>query len=459
MIEWTEVCNRAVAVITAVFMGLIGCAVVAVTVVHAPVPALALALGGVAIVMLLARPPIAVAVLVASFYFEGYLSKGVGELTVSKGIGLLAFGAWLVGWLLGRRPIYWDSALMLLAIFLALMIPSVAGAQNASVAVVEASRYVNFAVLFFLVIQVSRADPRSTHLLVNVAVTAATGSATIGLFNFLSGRTNRANGPVMDPNDFGFLLASTLPLAIHVAMTATGMWRRRAAAVAVAILSVTLLATLSRTSIVGLVGAGLWLIAARRVRLRWLVAALGAILVLGLGANFAFHGRVQTALTQKNHVASSNVSSRLTFYRVAIEEFRTSPLFGVGPANFQVRYPEFDATFDPQQGSYTTHNAYLNVLADLGLPSCIVFVSFLALGWRRASRKPTGDGRSLQTSIAAGYLVALIGSMFLTEQFYAPLWLLSALASTISAIPDDVPSDIDIASVPGSMSRGASMTA
>jgi O-antigen ligase len=81
----------------------------------------------------------------------------------------------------------------------------------------------------------------------------------------------------------------------------------------------------------------------------------------------------------------------------------------------------------------TTHNAYLNVLAELGIVGTSMFVGFLIVSWRslrqRFPAQPELD--LLMGALAAGFVVALVGSLFMTEQFYPPLWFLAALGALL----------------------------
>ena len=422
--EWTK--------FVAVAMGLGLAAGAAIGAVDAPAVTLAAAAALTCVAVLLRRPVLAAALLVASFYFDSYLAQGAGILTFGKAIGAVAVAAWVLQWVLRGVPVVGDWTFWLLAVLAALILASSAGALDSSQALLVGSRYFQFFILYFLVVQVAAsrtsdvADP--VGALIDVAVLAATVSALIGLIRFLSGTVHRANGPLQDANDYAFLLASTLPLVIYRARSAKGRPARLLFTASLCLLSVTLFATLSRTAAVGLGTAAVWTLATHRLKARW-VAALGLTFAAVAAALFlASPNTVRVALNQKQHVAQQNVANRLTFYRVALEEFRTSPLFGVGPGNFQVRYPEFTQDFSFQSGAYTTHNAYLNVLADLGLPACLLFVAFVVGSWLRL-RCVTGDerGDARQTAIAAGFVVAAVGSLFLTEQFYSPLWLLPAL--------------------------------
>jgi putative inorganic carbon (hco3(-)) transporter len=378
---------------------------------------------------------LAVSLLVASSYFEGYLAIGVGLLTVSKLVGALAMVAWFLAWSRGRQtiatvPLFWPVAGLAAWILL-----SLAMAYDQSAAVVFASRYLMFFALVFLVVQTVDGQLSRATQLAAVAVASAAVAALIGLWNFFGG-AERAIGPVEDPNDFGFLLAVTAPLAMHQFQIALRPARRCAAALALGLILAGTLATFSRGAIVGLALAGAFSLLTRRLRTRWALLFLASALLIAGGANLLQPQTVDNALTRKQHVAQTNVNTRLIAWEVALDEFGSSPLLGVGPGNFEKRYIEFGLPPTSEGGPITTHNAYLNVLAELGLPGLLLFLGYLAVSWGLLRRRIPDDlaANAFRSSLAAGFVIALVGSMFLTEQYYAPLWLLPALSATLVSV-------------------------
>jgi putative inorganic carbon (hco3(-)) transporter len=378
---------------------------------------------------------LAVSLLVASFYFEGYPTIGLGFLTAAKLVGVLAMAAWFLAWSSGRQAIVTVELFWPVAGLAAWILLSLAMAYDQSAAIVVASRYLMFFVLVFLVVQTVDGRLSRATQLAAVAVASAAVAALIGLLSFFLGGADRATGPLEDPNDFGFLLAVTVPLAMHQFQIALGPPRRFAAALALALILAGTLATFSRGAIVGLAVAGAFSLLTRRLRARWaLLFLVGALLIAGT-ANLLQPQTVGDALTRKQHIAQSNVNERLVAWRIALDEFGSSPLLGVGPGNFERRYIEF-GLHTTEAGPVTTHNAYLNILAELGLPGLVLFLGYLAVSWRVLRHRIRDDpaANAFRSSLAAGFVVALVGSMFLTEQYYAPLWLLPALGATLARV-------------------------
>ena len=181
------------------------------------------------IVVLLCRLDLVVALLAADFFFNAYLNHGAGIITIDKVIGALAVAAWLLDWVLNRRPILVNRQLWVLGAFLAWTAISIAGAISEKAALVTSLRYLIFITLYFLVIQMVRGERRRADVLLRVILVAAVAASIIGLVAFFSHHVTRASGPITDPNDFGFILASSVPLAIYQARWAATRWGKRSA--------------------------------------------------------------------------------------------------------------------------------------------------------------------------------------------------------------------------------------
>jgi O-antigen ligase len=400
------------------------------------VAALALILG---VGLLLFRLDLAVAVLAAGFYFNAYLNHGAGIVTIDKCLGAVAVLAWGLEWAVNRRRILGARQLWLIGAFLLWTGVSIFAARSDQAALVTSLRYLTFATLFFLVIQTVRGDRRKADVLVGVAVGAAAVASFIGLVAFFGQHLPRASGPIQDPNDFGFLLASTVPLAIYQVRWAASRWATAAWSVALALILTCTLVTFSRSALVGLAAASIWAVVAGRLRLRWLVAVLACLGVLAGVALLASPQLIQTALGQKSYVAQQNIDVRLGYYRVEWREFERNPISGVGPGNFVYRYYQYAPSagqglpFPSNVLTISGEQAYLVILAEQGAPGLALFLSYLALSWSDLRRRFPGDKRTdqLQAALAAGFVVACVGALFLAEQYYPPLWFLPAVAASL----------------------------
>ncbi len=429
---------------------LVGAAVLAVAVMMAvavgaaaiigkwPLPAVAgLAAAGV-LALLLFRLNLVVAVLAAGFYFNSYLAHGAGIVTVDKVIGALAVMAWGLQWAVNRRPIIWTRQLWLLVAFLLWTAVSFGVVVSEKAALVTSLRYLIFVTLFFLVIQTVRGDRRQADVLIHVVVAAAAVASVIALVAFFRHHVVQASGPLKDPNDFGFILASTLPLAIYEFRWGV-RWAKTLWGVALVLILVCTFATFSRSALTGLAVATLWALLTRRLRLRWVLIA-AACLAVAVGAVLLHSPRLLTAtLHQRAHVATANVNERIGFYWVELNEWEHYPVTGVGPGNFVYRYYQFapgagqSLPFPSNVLTISGEEAYLVILAEQGAVGLALFLCYLALSWADLRRRFPDDERSdhLQAALAAGFIVACVGALFLAEQYYPPLWFLPAIGASL----------------------------
>ncbi|MEA3020051.1 MAG: hypothetical protein QOI47_1575 [Actinomycetota bacterium] len=398
-----------------------------------PLLVLAAAVVGVGMWLLLPRLTLVTSLLASSFFFDDFLTERFGFWNPGKLLGVLAAGSLLVTWMSDHRPLVWSrQAVVLLGMSGSLLI-SFTFAREPGVAMQVGVRYVMFFALFFIALQAvrRRAD---VDWLIDVLVIAATVASLIGLFNFFFNGYARVSGPMTTPGDFGFVLGSTVPLTVYRAAVSRGAARALRIAAALVILAA-IIGTFARADIVGLTAAGAWVVISGRLRIRWVVVSLAAVALIGLTAYEVRPDLIENSLALKENVAQKNVDSRYGLWAVAVDEWQAAPIFGVGPGNYEVRFPEFKSPF--RQKVETTHNAYLNILAELGLLGLALFVVFLVQSWGAVRRRAVERQDDwLQTAIAAGFLVALVGALFMTEQFYPPLWFLAALGVALDHLRD-----------------------
>jgi O-antigen ligase len=416
-----------------------------------------LVLAGLALVVVLSlvlfRVEVAVAVLAATFFFNAYVNHGVGIFTIDKGIGLLALSAWVLDWTVNRRQIFVTRQMWLIGAFLLWTGLSIGVAVNDKPALVTSLRYLTFATLFFLVIQTVRGDRRRADALVSFVVAAAAVASLIGLIAFLDHHVARASGPIQDPNDFGFVLASSVPLAIYQVRWGATAWAKALWGVALVLILACTLATFSRDALTGLLVAGLWALLTRRLQLRWLLAVVAGAAAVGGVALLITPHLIQNDYDQKAHIAIKNINVRFGYYHVEFDEFAHNPITGVGPGNFVYRFYQYAPQVN-QDLPYPSHvltisgeEAYLVILAEQGAPGLALFLGYLALSWIDLRRRFPQNQRTdqLQGALAAGFVVAVVGALFLAEQYYPPLWFLPAVAASLASRRLDAdPEELDV---------------
>jgi O-antigen ligase len=377
-------------------------------------------------------PQFVVLILVASSFFENYLNKGIGLFSPAKALGALAVAVWGFAWLLRRCSVILTRQMLLLVGFGLAILVSFTVTINRTAAVQTSVRYLSFFLLFFIVVQAIAGDPAKAVRIVDAAVIGASLSAVVGLLIFLS-NGSRARGPLDDPNDFGFMLATAIPLVVYRMRTLTSPRLKFLTGAGLIAIVACAAATFSRGAAVGLAVTLVWLTATRRLRLRWVLATLAVAGIAGLVVLRLNIPLIKTALAQKQYIAGDNISSRITAWDITYHEWRLSPFVGIGVGNYLDRYWEFSAL--PTSG--TTHNAYLHVMAETGIFGLTFFLLFLAQGWLHLRQRPDGiddDVGVLRNHLAASFLTALVASLFLTEQFYSPLWLFPAIGAGLAVV-------------------------
>ena len=140
--------------------------------------------------------------------------------------------------------------------------------------------------------------------------------------------------------------------------------------------------------------------------------------------------------------ATANVDERVNYYRVELQEWEHYPLTGVGPGNFVYRFFQYapaagvSLPFPSNVLTISGEEAYLVILAEQGAVGLALFLGYLVLSWADLRRRFPADRRAdqLQMALAAGFVVACVGALFLAEQYYPPLWFLPAVGASLASL-------------------------
>ena len=195
----------------------------------------------------------------------------------------------------------------------------------------------------------------------------------------------------------------------------------------------------------GLAALALWAIVSGRVSVGGVLAGAAALVGVVLTALAFWSPLVNESVERKGKIAEQNTAARIAFWDAALRMSYDHPLVGVGPA----RYGEESQTYLGERPSQlekpAAHNSYLEIMAELGAPSLLAFLAYLAGSWallargRRLALAEGDDARvRLATALQAAFVVALVSAAFLSQQLALPLWLIGALAPAIAAAPATV---------------------
>jgi putative inorganic carbon (hco3(-)) transporter len=233
--------------------------------------------------------------------------------------------------------------------------------------------------------------------------------------------TGRLQGAFDSPNQLGSFCALMVPISAGLVFGArTARWRVMAA-IALGVLLVTLMLSLSRGAWVGAAIALLFMLIKLPQARRLLLILAIPLTVVGFFVWSLTPTKTDVKVVGERARAITVLSpydDRRVIYREAYREIRENPVLGVGPGGFPVastRVVSESATL-----SYAhAHNLYLNWAAEVGLPSLVIIIGFgIALGFaaRTAGQgaRVRGDprDRALVVGIAAALLTVPVQGFF-----------------------------------------------
>jgi O-antigen ligase len=356
---------------------------------------------------------------------EGYLLQVHGQL--AKVMPAALIGVWLIS-LVRQRRLPAPHPLHLVLALLAVVLLTTSAVHVAEPFTLEyLVRWVPF-----LVITVVLADVASREVPVRALLAACVGGAVVaasgGLLSLFGGEL-RATGPLEDPNDLAFFLVGALPLL--VALPARG--RSRIVLLLLgAVLVAGTAATFSRGGAIALTCALMWLIVRRALPIR---AVVVTACVAGMAA-LVFAGVAQAELSrafqEKSHIAGTNADTRMLRWQAAARMLCDSPALGVGPGGFRQEYAAASHNAEIDEQTPVAHNLFLEVAAELGLPGFALLIALVAIGFVASERalRSVADRRDV-VAVQAALIAVLVASIFLSEQYYLPLWSLVAIAVAI----------------------------
>ncbi|HET9251879.1 MAG TPA: O-antigen ligase family protein [Candidatus Eisenbacteria bacterium] len=259
--------------------------------------------------------------------------------------------------------------------------------------------------------------------------------------------SNRAGGPVGEPNRYAQILLVLLPLAFFRARSEESRKVRIALLAGAALILAGVLLTYSRGGFVTVVVMAAILALTRTVRLRtlaWGAAAL-VLIVLVLAPGYVL--RVATlqetpGLLEGTRESQSEevMRSRLTEMLAAWSVFVDHPVVGVGPGQYAPVYSaeymsDPDIAYKVIDRPRRAHNLYFELAAEtgiLGITTFLALVGWIQVKLWRAWRR-LRDERPDLAGLALGFFVAiwgyLVSAVFLHLSYQRYYWLLLGLAA------------------------------
>jgi putative inorganic carbon (HCO3(-)) transporter len=377
------------------------------------------------------RLDLAVLLLAAAIPLEYSVSlAGVPQLTVVKLAGGLCFAAFIVQVASRRIRLRLDvTHVMLLAILGCILVAAVA-ARSLDSALLVSVRYVSYVGIYFVVTAFA-GDSRTLERIVWVLSIACAVAGVLAIHNLLTGFATRATPTYGDANDLAYILSTTLPLTLWL-LRRRGP-RRLAVLGLIAVIGLADALTFSRGAAVGLGCALTWVLVTNRHQFRAALVPLTLVAIAVGVVGLTQQARLSTAFTVKSAAAAGNVTHRFDAWRSAVELIVAHPLIGVGPGNFQYFTAAVDDRPPTNADPTVVHNTYLDVGAEIGLPALALLLAYVVTTFKRlrvAMRRRLGPP-SLAIAVTAAMIAAVAAALTLSEQYYAPLWMLGALATCL----------------------------
>src|SRR3954454_24942585 len=381
------------------------------------------------------------ALLIAAFPWDDMLGIPTQTVSVVKILGALLLIGYFLRALSRDEDLRLPPTVVALVVFTMLVLLSLLLSGDLETGLNKTLRYLLFAAFSFLLVQIVRTRGELLVML-RVLVLSSTAAALSGSCLYVSGQVERVSGPIGEANDFAYVLASVLPFAVY--LTLRDRRFRILWAVSSVIIVGALFGTLSRGALVGLAAVVLWAVATRRTRFGGIVA--GVFVVAGVLALVLTLWRplVDERLAAKSKVATANVESRKEYWRAAGSMAADRPLLGVGPGRFGLEARNYVRNDPLNLEDPVVHNAYLEVLAEGGVPTLLAFLWFIGGSWvltsrarRRFEAAGDADGLRVTAAVQASLVVAIVSANFLSVQTSVPLWLLGGLAAVLALGPPD----------------------
>lgn len=258
-----------------------------------------------------------------------------------------------------------------------------------------------------------------------------------------------------NPNDMALNMVAFLPLAIVIALMRRDILARTIGLIGVPLICATIIFTKSRGGTIGLViMVVIFLFKIRSVR-----PGLGALILITAIATVpmlpeSFTSRMSSIFNPEEDPTGSR-EARKQLLREAYRTYLDHPAIGVGAGQFMNYSPD---DRDRYVAWRETHNAPLQVAAELGTPGLIIFTLMIWSGFSAAAgatrilraRAPVETGRrSLRSRLrggeherftlyAAGFTASLAGwfvaAMFASVAYYWTLYLVVGLAIALRNI-------------------------
>ena len=304
--------------------------------------------------------------LVLCFVFSISFSIAASHIILSATTILYLIWKWRHDWRFPRAPLLVPALAFAYCTFL-----SAVFSIHPSISLYDSKNLALFILIpiFFDVVR----DLDDVKVVYGILIFAGVVSATYGLYQFFG-----------SPNDLlrsritGFMghwmTFSGLLMILNVLLFSHLLFSQKHPAwfyPAFALLSLTLLLSLTRNAWLGFLAASTVLIAMRRIR--WIVALPVVVLIIFLGSILVFPSVVADRISNIFNPNETSNRDRIQMMQSGWQIIRDYPLTGVGPDMIKVVYPRYRAADSVLRNNQHLHNNVLQMAAENGVLTLIAW--------------------------------------------------------------------------------------
>ncbi len=391
------------------------------------------------------------------------------QVTLSDLLLLVLLAIWMNDLLFHKKALRIPSIFWLPLAYLGIALLSTVGASSPYLGFVQLSQEVKYVIAFLFAVNcLDTKDAVRVLILVGVAILVTQAGMTLVRFTtgYISpltpgavtqnladmqkylevdrtteGSAVRGYGTLASPGSTTRLCMMVIPFALLLSARNVMYPRPLLFAVLTGFGLVGLLFTFTRVYFI-LVAVQCLLAFAIMVRDRMLKRAE---IVLILMAGFAGLAAISPKIYDQFTVRSDSASVRFYQYEAALRMILDNPILGVGLNNGTAEKPRYvNITYDKRDSNTQfylepTHNMYLALTSEIGIPGALVFFGFFVrialLAWRQSRGSPDPEIRWIASALFLAFVSVAVSGLMDPFQEHSTLFLLWIYAGITLNLP------------------------
>ncbi len=247
-------------------------------------------------------------------------------------------------------------------------------------------------------------------------------------------------GLLLDNNDFSLAMVMNLPFLLYLSTVEERRRVRNFLRAAFVLTIITIVMTGSRGGFLAMTFASFVMVMKSRYKAVGISTGLVGALLFLVFIPDRYRDRLMTLRTAATQ--DSSAVGRLQAWSVALRMIQDKPLFGIGFANFVSSYGKYEPYAGAHLKHRVTHNSYLQIWAESGTFSFLLFLCVLfstILVCRRIQRMVrVRDGpfwiHQYAAAIEVSFYGFLVGATFLNRAHFDFIYVIAAMASALYPI-------------------------